>query len=188
VIRADVVVEAVGSVPNVEWLAGNGVDLSDGVRCDAWMRVGRRDDVVACGDVARFPAPRANQPAHRLEHWSVAADSGRLAGLTLSSALTATTNVNTVEPPALVPSFWSDQGGVRIRSFGWLGTHDDVQLLDGDASGDCVWGFYRLGRLIGVLLIGAQNRAIHFRSLLISALASFDPDPQVARGGELDRS
>jgi 3-phenylpropionate/trans-cinnamate dioxygenase ferredoxin reductase subunit len=171
VIRADVVVEAVGGVPNVDWLAGNGLDLSDGVRCDARMRVARRDDIVACGDIARFPAPHANQPPRRLEHWSVAADSGRQAGLTLSAALTATTNPKVVEPSALVPSFWSDQGAVRLRSFGWLGTHDDVQLLDGDASGDCVWGFYRSGRLIGVLLIGALNRAIHFRSLLMSALA-----------------
>ncbi|HYQ33307.1 MAG TPA: NAD(P)/FAD-dependent oxidoreductase, partial [Lapillicoccus sp.] len=33
-LDADVVVEAVGSLPHVEWLAGNGLDLANGVACD----------------------------------------------------------------------------------------------------------------------------------------------------------
>ncbi len=34
-LPADLVLEAVGSVPNVEWLDGNGLDLSDGVLADS---------------------------------------------------------------------------------------------------------------------------------------------------------
>ncbi|MGW2813760.1 NAD(P)/FAD-dependent oxidoreductase [Streptomyces sp. NPDC001415] len=39
VLAADVVVESVGSVANTEWLAGNGLDLSDGVLTDGHLRV-----------------------------------------------------------------------------------------------------------------------------------------------------
>ncbi|MGW1864696.1 NAD(P)/FAD-dependent oxidoreductase [Streptomyces mauvecolor] len=44
VLRADVVVESVGSVANTEWLAGNGLDLSDGVLTDEHLRVRRAAD------------------------------------------------------------------------------------------------------------------------------------------------
>ena len=53
VVEADIVVEAVGSEPNVEWLAGNGLDLRDGLLCDHQLRVEGRPDLVACGDIAR---------------------------------------------------------------------------------------------------------------------------------------
>src|SRR3984885_7520949 len=33
-LDADLVVESVGSLPNTEWLGGNGLDLADGVACD----------------------------------------------------------------------------------------------------------------------------------------------------------
>ena len=34
-IEADVIVEALGSLPNTEWLAGSGADLTDGVLVDS---------------------------------------------------------------------------------------------------------------------------------------------------------
>src|SRR5690606_10655555 len=71
VLDADVVVEAVGSVPNTEWLEGNGLDLSDGVLCDNAMRVEGRPRVVAVGDIARFPNPRYDEVPRRVEHWSI---------------------------------------------------------------------------------------------------------------------
>ncbi len=57
-LTADVVLEAVGSVANTEWLEGNGLDLSDGVLTDNLLRaVGTDAPVVAVGDIARFPNP-----------------------------------------------------------------------------------------------------------------------------------
>jgi 3-phenylpropionate/trans-cinnamate dioxygenase ferredoxin reductase subunit len=41
VLRASVLVEAVGSHTNVEWLEGTGLDLSDGVLCDNQRRAAR---------------------------------------------------------------------------------------------------------------------------------------------------
>ncbi|MFB9764708.1 NAD(P)/FAD-dependent oxidoreductase, partial [Nocardioides kongjuensis] len=47
VLPADVVVEAVGSLCNTEWLAENGLDLADGVLTDNRMRVVGAERVVA---------------------------------------------------------------------------------------------------------------------------------------------
>ena len=38
-VPADLVIEAVGSVCNTEWLEGNGLDLSDGVLTDNLLAV-----------------------------------------------------------------------------------------------------------------------------------------------------
>ena len=52
-LEADLVVSAVGDVPNVEWLAGSGVRLHGGIVVDASCRVA--PGVVAAGDVAVVP-------------------------------------------------------------------------------------------------------------------------------------
>lgn len=69
-LEADVIVEAIGCAPNVEWLHGNGLDLSDGALCDGAMRLEGRSDVTECGDVARFqPAIRRHTATRRaLDH------------------------------------------------------------------------------------------------------------------------
>src|SRR5262249_19673038 len=73
-LAATVIVEAVGSVPNVGWLEGNGLDLSDGVLCDAGLRVigpdGPVRDTVAVGDIARFPNVLFDDVPRRVEHWN----------------------------------------------------------------------------------------------------------------------
>ena len=55
-LKADLVIEAVGSVANTEWLAGNDLDLSDGLLTDSAMQVPTSlAPVVAVGDLARHP-------------------------------------------------------------------------------------------------------------------------------------
>lgn len=53
-LSADIVVEAIGSTCNVEWLYGQGLDLSDGVLTDNRLAVAGVADTVAVGDLARF--------------------------------------------------------------------------------------------------------------------------------------
>lgn len=50
VIEADLVISAVGDIPNVEWLVGSGLSINGGVGVDAWCRA--RPNIVAAGDVA----------------------------------------------------------------------------------------------------------------------------------------
>ncbi|MFG2969816.1 NAD(P)/FAD-dependent oxidoreductase [Streptomyces sp. NPDC048288] len=150
VLPADVVVESVGSVANTEWLDGNGLDLTDGVLTDAYLRVGGRPDVVAVGDVARFPNARYDGVPRRVEHWCIPTDTAKHAARTL---------VGDAEPApfAPLPTFWSDQHDFRLQSFGAPGLgQDDVRILDGDPDGDVLVGYHRDGRLVGVVALGGQ--------------------------------
>jgi NADPH-dependent 2,4-dienoyl-CoA reductase/sulfur reductase-like enzyme len=168
-IAADVVVEAVGSLSNTEWLDGNGLDLSDGVRTDALLRVGGRPDVVAVGDVARFPNARYDGVARRVEHWSIPGDSAKRAARTLAAHLAGESPDPT--PFAPLPTFWSDQHDFRLQSFGAPSVGlDDIRVLDGDLETDAVLGYHdATGRLVGVLALGgpaAASQAARYRAEL----------------------
>jgi len=170
-VAADVVVESVGSLLNTEWLDGNGLDLRNGVLTDDRLRViGRddagRDDVVAAGDIARFPHPLFAGVTQRAEHWTVATETARHAGAALGRHLSGG-DPAAGGPFTAVPTFWSDQYEMRIQSFGVTGLYD-ARVLEGDPDGDVAIGYHRDGRLAGVVLIGLSGRYQHYRTLLAS--------------------
>ncbi|MFI9545791.1 NAD(P)/FAD-dependent oxidoreductase [Streptomyces sp. NPDC052016] len=158
VLAADVVVESVGSVANTEWLDGNGLDLTDGVLTDEHLRVGGRPDVIAVGDVARFPNARYDGVPRRVEHWCIPTDTAKHAARVLAAHLNGTEAGPA--PFAPLPTFWSDQHDFRLQSFGApaLGK-EDVRVLDGDLDGDVLVGYHAAGRLVGVVALGGQAAA-----------------------------
>ncbi|WP_328444395.1 FAD-dependent oxidoreductase [Streptomyces sp. NBC_00386] len=169
VLAADVVVESVGSVANTEWLDGNGLDLSDGVLTDEYLRVGGRPEVVAVGDVARFPNARYDGVPRRVEHWSIPTDTAKHAAKVLAAHLDGAEAE--LGPFAPLPTFWSDQHEFRLQSFGspLLGK-DDVRILEGDPDGDVVVGYHTGDLLVGVVALGGQSaamRAARYRAQLL---------------------
>jgi hypothetical protein len=102
----------------------------------------------------------------RIEHWSTPGDTAAHAARSLIAGVTGAV----VEEPPFnpVPSFWSDQYGVRIQSFGVpsLGL-DEVRVLEGDLQAEAVVGFHRDGRLVGLVLFGMAARMMHYRGLLL---------------------
>lgn len=158
VLPADVVVESVGSVANTEWLDGNGLDLTDGVLTDEHLRVGSRPEVVAVGDVARFPNARYDGVPRRVEHWSIPTDTAKHAARVLAARLGGTdAGLDAFAP---LPTFWSDQHDFRLQSFGAPGLGlGDVRILDGDPEGDVLAGYHTGGRLVGVVALGGQAAA-----------------------------
>ncbi|MCX4667376.1 NAD(P)/FAD-dependent oxidoreductase [Streptomyces sp. NBC_01381] len=158
---ADVLVEAVGSLPNTEWLAATeGIDLTDGILCDEHLRIGGLPHAVAVGDVARFPNPRYGPVARRVEHWSIPSDSAKHAARVLVAGLTG--GEHGLGPFAPLPTFWSDQFAMRIQSFGQPGLAERCQLLQGDPESydsDVLYGYYRDERLIGVAALGGPKAA-----------------------------
>ena len=156
VLEADVVLEALGSRCNVEWLDGNGLDLADGVRTDTALRPVRTrvplDGVAVVGDIARFPNLRFDERPLRVEHWSIPTDTGRRAGAVLSAYLSGEGYDEVVgatwEP---LPSFWSDQFDIRLQSYGMpgLADPDGIRLLEGDLHDECVVGYHRGDELVG---------------------------------------
>ena len=168
-LPADVVVEAVGSVANTGWLEGQGLDLSNGVLCDLDLHPLRSGvavpDMVAVGDVARFPVPMSGA-LHRIEHWTMPTD---MAGHAAKSLLAGIEGVPLEAPPFFpVPTFWSDQYGVRIQSFGLpaLGL-DDVRVLEGDLRSEGVVGYHRDGVLVGLVLFGMGKQMVTYRQKLV---------------------
>jgi NADPH-dependent 2,4-dienoyl-CoA reductase/sulfur reductase-like enzyme len=160
-VTADVIVEAVGSVCAVGWLDGNGLDLRDGVLVDSALRPlvngSPVDGVAVVGDLTRFPNPLFGTGEWRVEHWSLPSDTGRRAGAVLSARLGGEGYDEVVALPfEPIPSFWSDQFDVRIKSYGMpgLADPDGVRLLEGDLADECVIGYHRGSELMGVVGIG----------------------------------
>lgn len=171
VIGCDLAVEAVGSAANIQWLAGNGLDLNDGVFCDNAMRVEGRADVVAAGDIARFPNLFADPVPRRIEHWTIPGFTARRAAESLVSYLSG--NEAGEDGFAPLPAFWSDQHGLRLQSYGAPSLADASELLEGSLSPDelrrqgVALGYRRAGRLIGVVLIGLPvGRLAFYRNLV----------------------
>lgn len=169
-IEAEVVVEAIGSHPNTEWLQGNGLDLADGVLVDDRLRVIGAEAAVAAGDIARFADPWTGGALQRVEHWQSAVDTAKTAARALTAELSGTEQPR---PYSAVPSFWSDVFGLRVQGLGapHHGTRTTVLegSLDALEDGVCV-GYQRDGALVGVVTLGLPPaRILQFRDQLAAA-------------------
>ncbi|WP_312870438.1 NAD(P)/FAD-dependent oxidoreductase [Gordonia asplenii] len=177
-VPADVVIEAVGSVPNVEWLDNIGIDITDGILCDRNLRAGGRPNIVAAGDIARVANPRFDDIPRRIEHWCMPAATARQAAASLASHLTR----NSLAPASFapLPTFWSDQFELRLQSFGQPFLGDAAHLVDGtlDRLQDgAIVHYTRAERLVGVVMtnIPANQQRVH-RGLVDSACPAPEPD------------
>jgi NADPH-dependent 2,4-dienoyl-CoA reductase/sulfur reductase-like enzyme len=172
VLTCDVLIEAVGSLPNVEFLAGNDIDIDSGVHVNAMLHALRVDgtpwpDVFAIGDVARFPIPQFDPNTRRVEHWNIPTEMARKVGrmVALSHGDDADAHATEVAKEfAPIPSFWSDQFEVSLLSYGLLDQGDDIRLLEGEVGGDCLYGYYRDGKMVGVCGIGMRQRVMSYRN------------------------
>lgn len=162
-VPAEVVVLGLGVVPATGWLDGSGVEVDDGVVCDAHGRTSV-PGVWAAGDVARWWHPGL-EAAVRLEHWTTAADQG---------AAVAADLCGSPAPLADVPYFWSDQHGVKLQVLGVPHPDDDTTLLRVGPQRDRLLALYsRDGRLTAVLGVSAPRWVMRMRPLL-AAGACFD--------------
>ncbi|MFG2220996.1 NAD(P)/FAD-dependent oxidoreductase [Streptomyces sp. NPDC048685] len=166
-LRADAVLGAIGSVPATDWLASTGLDLSDGVRCDAGGRAA--PGVYACGDVASWYHPRHGGHL-RLEHRMHAGEQARVVAANL---LGGTEVLNSV------PFFWTDQGPHKIVVHGLLTPGSDFKPLEVDPERDRFTGVYRLGgRPVAVLAWNSPKEALRLRRELLTDPQSADaPTP-----------
>lgn len=171
-LSCDVLVEAIGSHDNTEWLAGEDLDLTQGVRTDGALRALRHDrqpwaNVYAVGDLACFPNPLFDGLAQTVQHWNIATETGRRAGRIIALQLAGDEPAwaeAIAEPFAPVPSFWSDQYDLHLLAYGLPVLGAEAEVLDGDPDGDCVIGYFRDDRLVGAAGIGAGRSLHRYRS------------------------
>jgi 3-phenylpropionate/trans-cinnamate dioxygenase ferredoxin reductase component len=103
---ADLVVTAIGDLPNTEWLGVSGpLDVDSRGRC--------RPDIVAAGDVTRHASL-----------WISAIEQAKVAAVAL---------LRSDEAPAYVPRpyFWTEQFGLSIKAAGVLPVEGEPTVVDG---------------------------------------------------------
>ncbi len=159
-IACDVLVEAIGSHTNTEWLEGNDLDLTDGILTDNDMRARKQTgevwpNVFAIGDVARFANPLFDDVARRVEHWNIPTDTAKRVAQVFTGQAEGRF--------APIPSFWSDQYDMHILAYGLLALADEVKLIAGELSSECVFGYYREGKMVGVCGIGMRTTVMSYR-------------------------
>ncbi|MGV9534370.1 NAD(P)/FAD-dependent oxidoreductase [Streptosporangium sandarakinum] len=155
-VEADVVVTGVGVRPAVEWLAGSGIGLDDGVVTDEHLRTSL-PGVVAVGDCAAWWSRRYGRRL-RVEHWDNALNAPEVAVASLMGE-------EAVYDP--VPYFWSEQFGHMVQ---YAGRHDGGRMvMRGDPGTDPKWGVCWVDdrdRLAAVLSVDRPRDLVQGRRLI----------------------
>lgn len=123
-LEADLVVSAAGDVPNVEWLAGSGVQVQGGVVVDSSCRVA--PGVVAAGDVTTFPGRDGRLT--RAPHWTNAVEQAR-------AAVRALLHDDSAAPYRPSQYSWTEQFGLDVKLVGDLDPQGEPAVLDGSLDG-----------------------------------------------------
>lgn len=139
VLPADLVLSAVGAVPNGEIAADAGLAMENGIRVDAQTR-SSVPDIYAAGDVANFPSKLYGRRV-RLESVQNAIDQAKAAAKAISGGPVA------YDP---VPWFWSDQYDVKLQIAGLLDGHDRTECEGDVAAGRFCVRYFAGDRLVAV--------------------------------------
>jgi NADPH-dependent 2,4-dienoyl-CoA reductase/sulfur reductase-like enzyme len=144
-IQADLVLVAVGAVPEVGLARRAGLRLDRGrVRVDAGMHTAA-PGLYAAGDVALADNAAAGRPLV-VEHWGEGERMGQIAGANAAGADERWDNV---------PGFWSTIGDHTLKYAAWGDGFDRAELEDRGAG--FVVRYWREGGLVGVLTHEADD-------------------------------
>ncbi|TDC99875.1 NAD(P)/FAD-dependent oxidoreductase [Nonomuraea deserti] len=162
-LPADLVIAGMGVVPNTDWLEGSGLTVSDGVVCDERLFASGAEDVVAAGDVARWPHSLYGGALVRVEHWSNANDQGTAAALNLLAG------PENAKPFADLPSFATHMHGARIQTAGLPHLADETRVVTGDPrEGRFAVAFAKDGALVGAVAVNAPKDLIRVKRAIVA--------------------
>lgn len=178
-IDTPLVVIAIGTVPNTEWLEESGVALhAKGVDCDEWTRVldqsGRPDPALfTAGDIAHFPHPLFGGRRIVVDHWQHARSQAAFAGAMMAGHAPAA-------PYAALPSTSVALGALSIRMVGSAEGADGVVFAEGDPkSGRFLVAYGRAGRCIAAVSFNDAPGLPDYAELI----ARGEPFPPIGRDG-----
>lgn len=125
IIEADVVVSAIGDIPNVEWLSGSSLHSEGPLVVD--QRCIASEGVVAAGDVAAIRD--GTGVVNRLPHWNNAVRQARVAALSLLYGDDA---------PVAEPDhyFWTEAFDLQIKVCGLIPRDDTPEILEHNEGAD----------------------------------------------------
>jgi len=168
-LPADLVVAGLGVTPAVEVLDGAGLAIDGGVVVNEYLET-NVPGVLAAGDVANFFDVRSGT-RRRLEHWDNA----------ISGAEVAANNMLHLEvgrrPHLPLPSFWSGQFGVNIKSVGVCSFGDEIVFTQGSPEDRRFAAAYgKNGRIVGAVTFN-HGKWLPYYAELIERSGPFPPPP-----------
>jgi len=165
-LDADLVVAGLGAIPNTEWLTGLTTD--PGLVCDATLTSVDDPDVLGAGDLVSWPHPLAQGDRIRVEHWTVAAEHGQLAGRN------ALVEPHERKPHITPPYFWSDQYDVKIQAVGLPSRATRLEIVEREGNRLVAVGADEHGRLVAAVAFNNAKKLGQYRRQLV--------DPPVLSG------
>jgi 3-phenylpropionate/trans-cinnamate dioxygenase ferredoxin reductase component len=159
-IPADMIVVGTGSKPNDALAVAAGLRVDDGIvvneRCES-----SDPDILAAGDVVRFPGPHG---LVRLENWQHALDQGDVAGSNAAGG---------AKVYASLPSFWSEQYDLYLQGVGWP-VHGVTRIRRPMPDGAALVFEVQRGRIVQAMGINARREMATIRRLIEREIA-IDP-------------
>ena len=166
-LAADLVVIAVGVVPETSLAAAAGIELGNGIITDASLRTSA-PGVFAAGDVANALHPFTGEH-HRSEHWSNALNGGKVAGRAM---LGRDAVLDTI------PYFYTDQYDVSMEYSGFPTLIDGPPVIRGSLEAKEFLAFWqRGGRVVAGMNVNWPRSAKPQKAIkaLIAARAQVSP-------------
>jgi 3-phenylpropionate/trans-cinnamate dioxygenase ferredoxin reductase subunit len=159
VVPADLVLGAVGAVPNVELAQAAGLDVDNGIVVDAALRASA-PGIWAAGDVASAYHPVLDRQV-RVEHWDNAKQQGAAAARSILGQDVSYDRL---------PYFYTDQYDLGMEYAGFVppGGYDEV-VLRGDVPGREFVAFWRSeGRVLAGMGVNIWDAMDPVRALVTS--------------------
>jgi 3-phenylpropionate/trans-cinnamate dioxygenase ferredoxin reductase subunit len=174
-LDVDVVLASLGSIRNVEWLQGSGLAAGHwGIACDAGCRAFDihglvTNRVFVAGDIARSPHVLYDYQFLATEFWGNAVLGAQVAAHNMVCEETER------RPYLLVPSNWSGQFGVNIKTVGVPSFGDEIVFTQGSVKERRFAAAYgRRGRIVGAVTFN-HGKWLQYYEQLIMRSAPFPP-------------
>jgi NADPH-dependent 2,4-dienoyl-CoA reductase/sulfur reductase-like enzyme len=164
-LPADIVVVGVGAAPATEWLDGAGLEIDNGVCCDATGFTGRAG-VYALGDCARWQ--NVHYPERpRFEHWTSAVEQASVVARRIVHG--------EAEEFAPIPYVWTDQFDLRIAIAGEVRGGDEMRICHGKLDEDRFLALFgRAGRLVAAVGFKRPRQLNACRKMIAEGITFID--------------
>jgi 3-phenylpropionate/trans-cinnamate dioxygenase ferredoxin reductase subunit len=154
-IPADIVLLAIGAVPNNELAVAAGLEVGSGVVVDEHMRSSDKS-ILAIGDIAEAYNTALGRNM-RVEHWDNAIRQGKLAAATI---------LGRDQSYDWLPYFFTDQFDLGMEYVGDRQADDDVVVRGDMASGEFIIFWLRQGVVTAAMNVNIWDVNDHLRSMI----------------------
>ena len=156
VIEGDAVVVGAGVKPDVMLAQKAGLEVDDGIVCDATLQTSA-EGIYAAGDVCSYDS-RVHGRRLRVEHWDVAMQQGQHAARSM---------MGEGKPYEVVPYFFSDLADWAGLEYVGPATDWDEVVWRGDRdAGEFAVFYMKGGKVAGALTVERSEELAHARTLL----------------------